>query len=337
MTDDILPAEESQDGLVYEELTAAELDKRENDLDPETPHKEKLLAAIHKEKILAAISNPKAKADIELLKEALKAYEAWIKKLNSLTTKGEERVKEMTALLNEYKDYLEVDLIATKGSDFLKRQKGQLKLDNSVMEEFLIHLVHPSILDGLPNFDLETGPQTAFMSLAFRPSNINTLNEKPEVIFKVKDQDFTIGKSIHYKFSSDSSFNKAKTVSGKFNLAVLAAECKVNYDKTMFQECAGTATRLKHGCPVAKYFALVEYLDMQPEDVRLTDIDNVFLLRKAKRLPFDKRSSLEEVKKQHKDFPIQADVIWMFVKEIQNFVTAAWYDPNEAIKRGSFI
>ena len=51
----------------------------------------------------------------------------------------------------------------------------------------------------------------------------------------------------------------------------------------MFQECAGTAARLKQGCPVSKYYALVEYLDMQAEDTRLTEIDNVFLLRRAKR------------------------------------------------------
>lgn len=291
----------------------------------------------HKEKLLAAIENPKANGDVAILKEALAAYESWIAKTASLKSTGQSRINEMTALLNEYKDYLEVDLIATKGSDFLKRQKGQLKLDNSVLEEFLIHLVNPAILINLPKFDLETGPQTAFMSLAFRPSAISNLNEKPEVILKVKDQDFTIGKAIHYKFSSDANFSSQKTVDGKFYLAVLAAECKINYDKTMFQECAGTAARLKQGCPIAKYYALVEYLDMQPEDTRLTEIDNVFLLRKAKRLPFEKRSVLAEVKAQHKNFPISTDVISMFVNEIQNFIDATWYDPGEALKRGSFI
>lgn len=291
----------------------------------------------HREKLLAAINNPKSNGDVALLKEAFAAYEIWNSKTNALTSTGQTRINEMTALLNEYKDYLEVDLIAKRGSDFLKRQKGQLKLDNSVLEEFLIHLVNPAILNNLPNFDLETGPQTAFMSLAFKPSSISNLNEKPEVILKVKDQDFTIGKTIHYKFSSDANFNNQKTVDGKFYLAVLAAECKINYDKTMFQECAGTAARLKQGCPVAKYYALIEYLDMQPEDTRLTEIDNVFLLRKAKRLPFEKRSVLAEVKAQHRDFPISAEVIGMFVREIQNFIDATWYNPDEALKRGSFV
>ena len=243
----------------------------------------------------------------------------------------------MTSLLNEYKDYIEVDLIAAKGSNFLKRQKGQLKLDNSILEEFLIHLVIPAVLNNLPKFDLEFGPQTAFMSLAFMPTKLAGLNERPEVELKVKDQDFTIGRSIFYRFSSDSTFANQKTSEGKFFLAVLAAECKINYDKTMFQECAGTAARLKQGCPVSKYYALVEYLDMQAEDTRLTEIDNVFLLRRAKRLPFEKRSNLSEVKNQHKNFPIAADVIQKFVNEIQLFIDATWFDPEEALKRGSFV
>jgi hypothetical protein len=289
----------------------------------------------HKDKLLAAIANPKAADDKALLEQAYKAYEKWIDDLNGLTSKGDKRVEEMTALLNRYKDFLEVVLIAKLGSPFIKRQKGQLKLDHSVLEEFLTHFVHPDVLDNLPT-GIETGSQTAFMSLSFRPTDISPLNSKPEIVLKQKDQDFTIGKSIYYKFSPDNGFANKMTLDGKIFLAVLATEVKVNYDKTMFQQCSGTASRLKQGCPLSKYYALVEYLDMQPEDVRLTDIENVFLLRKAKRLPYEKRSDYAEVKKQHENFPMSADVMKMFVAEIQNFINATWYDPNEALKRGSF-
>jgi len=175
------------------------------------------------------------------------------------------------------------------------------------------------------------------MSLAFRPKNISALNQKPEVVLKFKDQDFTIGKTIYYKFSSDPSFRAEQTTDGKFYLAVLAAECKTNYDKTMFQEGAGTAARLKQGCPMAKYYVLVEYLDMQPEDTRLTEIDNVFLLRKTKRLASEKRSILAEIKAQHREFPISAEVLEKFLQQIQNFVEATWYNPEEALQRGSFV
>ena len=289
----------------------------------------------HKEKLLAAIDNPKAATDKSLLQEAYKAYNYWIDKLNKLPSRNGQRIEDMTTLLNEYKDFLEIDLIAKNGSPFIKRQKGQLKLDNSVIEEFLIHLVHDDVLRGLPK-DIETGSKTAFMSLSFRPSHIDSLSTRPEIVVKHKDQDFTIGKSIYYQFSPNEKFDSKITTNGKLFLAVLAAEVKVNYDKTMFQECAGTASRLKQGCPLSKYYALTEYLDMQPEDVRLTDIDNVFLLRKAKRLPYEKRSSYEEVREQHRNFPISHGVVKNFVREIQNFIDATWYDPNEALSKGSF-
>ena len=81
---------------------------------------------------------------------------------------------------------------------------------------------------------------------------------------------------------------------------------------------------------------LVEYLDMTAEDSRLTDINNVYLLRRTKRLPFKKRSNAEEIAKQHEEFPIAADVVWQFVQDIRQFVDAVWYDPDEAIRRGSF-
>ena len=292
----------------------------------------------HKDKLEAALTNPKAAADRAILEEAMCAYNTWISKMQSITSTGDEFLREMVAYLNEYKDYLEVELVARRGSNFLKRQKGQLKLDNSVIEEFLPHLVDPKLLHNLPTaFSVEAGSQTSFMSLSFCPSSLQKLDDKPEIVIKDKDQDFTIGKSIYYKFSSDKDFNTSKTIDGKLFLAVLAAECKVNYDKTMFQECAGTAARLKQGCPISKYYALVEYLDMQPEDVRLTSIDNVFLLRKAKRLPYEKRSVYEEVKRQHEEFPISFEVLKNFVHEMQSFIDATWYDPDAALSRGSFV
>ena len=292
----------------------------------------------HKDKVIAAISNPKCSADKKLLEEVLERYTGWTNSIKSLTSAKRELVDQMVELLNEYKDYLEVDAVVKRGSDFLKRQKGQLKLDNSVLEEFLIYLVDSKIIDGLPNdFKIDCGPHTAFMSLSFRPEGIASLNKIPAVVLKHKDQDFTLGKKIHYQFSSSSTFDRQRTTTGELYLSVFAAEIKVNYDKTMFQECAGTASRLKQGCPIAKYYALVEYLDMLPEDCRLTEIDNVFLLRKAKRLPVNKRPILAEVERQHRDFPIAKDVIWNFVQEMQNFVNAVWYDPKEALKRGSFV
>jgi hypothetical protein len=294
-------------------------------------------ATPHLDKLNASLANPKCESDWPLLEEAREHYDQWIADMENLTTEGEERVREMVGLLNRYKHEFEVEMVTKRGSAFLRRQKGQLKLDNSILEEFLIHLVSPAIVKGVGETELAVGPQNAFMSLSFRPRQLGSLASRPEVVLKTKYQDFVIGSQMHYKFSPDAQFESQRTAGGSFVLAVLAAEIKVNLDKTMFQEAAGTASRLKSGCPVAKYFVLVEYLDMQPEDTRLTDIDNVFLLRHAKRLPFDKRSVVEEVEKQHREFPVDAGVVWRFVEEMQAFVDSVWYDPDEALERGSFV
>ncbi len=297
-----------------------------------------MLQTPHKAKLVAAIKNPKCNdKDKEILMEAQSAYENWVKEMDKITSSGKQRVIELTNLLNQYKDQLEVELIIKSASPFIIRQKGQLKLDSSVIEEFLIRIVDPKILDGLPNFELCVGPQTSFMSLAFTPASIQELCERPCVEIKEKDTDFTLGKSIFYKFSSDPSFEKHHTESGTLNLAVLAAECKVNLDKTMFQEAAGTAARLKQGCPMSRYYVLVEYLDMEPEDCRLTAVDNVFLIRHAKRLPFGKRNEYLQVKQQHQKYPIDSEIIWNFTTELQNFIKSVWYDPDKALERGTFI
>jgi len=294
--------------------------------------------APHKDKLLAAIQNPKCEQDdVDILKECLHLYEQWASAVANVRTTGKERVLELTKLLNNYKDGFEVELLAKSQSPFLIRQKGQLKLDNSIIEEFLIQLVDNRILDGLPEFALEVGPQTAFMSLAFTPASLASLGGKPPVEVKEKDADFALGKTIHFKFSADPQFGAAQTTEGKLVLAVLAAECKVNLDKTMFQEAAGTAARLKQGCPMSRYYILVEYLDMEPEDCRLTAIDNVFLLRHAKRLPFERRNKYEEVKAQHANNPIDPEIVWRFCQEVQSFVKAIWYDRGKALARGSFI
>ncbi len=290
----------------------------------------------HKDKLLAALENGKARNDIPILREALAAYETWIGALQRLTTTGQERVKEMVRLLNEYKDHLEVEMILERGSPFLTRQKGQMKLDNSIIEEFLIHLVRPEIITNLPKDEYLVGPQRAFMSLAFMPRSFSSLFKKPDVVIKSKDQDFILGANINYSFTSGISNATGAAQNGTFALAAMAAECKVNLDKTMFQEAAGTAARLKQGCPFAKYYLIVEYLDMTPEDVRLTAIDNVFLIRRAKRLPFERRTDLPSVRAQRKESPISDDLVWRIVEEIQNTVSAVWYDPKEVLRRGSF-
>jgi hypothetical protein len=140
----------------------------------------------------------------------------------------------MTRLLNEYKDFLEIELIAARSSAFIKRQKGQLKLDNSVLEEFLIDLTHPTVLTGLPDFPLTVGPNNRLQCRCRSlPSGDAWPQRSSSCCVEVKDQDFIIGKEIYYRFSPRPSFRGGQTTTGSLSLAVLAAETKVNLDKTV--------------------------------------------------------------------------------------------------------
>ena len=59
----------------------------------------------------------------------------------------------------------------------------------------------------------------------------------------------------------------------------------------MFQEASQTANELKRAVPGSKYILLCEYLDMTPITTKLTSIDEVVVLRKAKRLASNVRKA----------------------------------------------
>lgn len=102
----------------------------------------------HGEKIVAALESIKLpNSDKPRLEAALQKYDEWVRALNdadALTV--DELIEKMVNLLNLYKFYIDVDLIFDSSEDFLYRQKGQLKLDNTVIEEFLPIFVRKCII-----------------------------------------------------------------------------------------------------------------------------------------------------------------------------------------------
>ncbi len=62
------------------------------------------------------------------------------------------------------------------------------------------------------------------------------------------------------------------------------AELKTNLDKTMFQEASATAHDVKLAVTGAKYYLLCDFLDMTPISTTTTDIDEILIVRKAKRI-----------------------------------------------------
>jgi len=222
--------------------------------------------------------------------ESVPRYEAWVRAMDSLSTTGDERVRELVELLNDYKSYVELNLVFDSPDDFLYRQAGQIKLGGSIMEEFLPRLTDRRILPELDGVAFDTGPRSAF-SGAYFMTTLTTPSIGGGFSISKKDQDFTISKPVWVKASGEATYPRANTVEHVTHLAFLAAECKTNLDKTMFQEAAATSRDLKAAVAGSRYYLLCDWLDMTPVNTAATAIDEVIILR-GKRMASDKRKGL---------------------------------------------
>jgi len=112
---------------------------------------------VHGEKLDALLLNPKLPtADLPLVLEAQKRYRGWREGMRLLTGGGDTLLSDMLRLTNAYKRFIEVDLVFDSREDFLYRQKGQLKLDNTILEEFLPLLFDQSLTQkSLPRLGVE--------------------------------------------------------------------------------------------------------------------------------------------------------------------------------------
>ena len=240
-----------------------------------TPHLDKLNAAIANDK-----TPPEDKARLQSAKEQ---YHLWIESLDSVQAPSPAEVlREKVSLLDGYRTFVDLQLIFDSPHDFLYRQAGQLKLNNSVIEEFLPHLIRRDILPEIEGFNVEVGPAKCFSAVHF-----STSLEMPTIGggFDVRDkaQDFAISKRLYLKASHSPDFPAAGSVSRTTSIGYVVAECKTNLDKTMFQEACATAHDVKAAVSGARYFMLAEWLDMTPLSTAPTDIDEILLIRKAKR------------------------------------------------------
>ncbi|MCF7807220.1 MAG: Bpu10I family restriction endonuclease [Candidatus Marinimicrobia bacterium] len=239
-----------------------------------------ILPTPHFDKLTALLNNPRLptsdKAKVEI---AIEKYNEWIAKMDVNHPGNRVHVDELVRVTNEYKKYIELDLIFDSEHDFLYRQKGQIKLDNSILEEFLPHLFIKALT--LPKGEYEVGPRKTFAGLRFN-SSISTAQSNLQTSVRLKDQDFILGTNLFISTSVNENFEDAEIV--ETYIGYVCAECKTNLDKTMFQEAVATSRDLKMAVPSSLYFLVCDYLDMTPQSITNTHIDEVLILRKSKRL-----------------------------------------------------
>jgi hypothetical protein len=301
-----------------------------------------IIAATHGDKLQALLRNNKLpESDMPTVHEALEKYASWRNALIALRGEQKYIITEAVKLLNDYKNYIDIDLIFSSSDDFLYRQKGQLKLDNTVLEEFLPLLVGSVFRDKINDKSIMLGPVACISGIRF-DSSLSMETPGGGIVLKQKDQDFAISRRLYLKASHFESFEKS--IVKETNIAYLACECKTNLDKTMFQEASATALDLKSSVPTAKYLLLCEWLDMTPINSSTTAIDEIIILRKAKRISSSERqnfsSSSERVIKldAYKNFinlhPYTVDTFIRFIGHINELLEDT--EENEILDRGYF-
>ena len=299
----------------------------------------------HYDKLLGLLANSKLpEVDKPRIEAALEHYRAWVAGMEALSSEGDQRVRELVALLNDYKLAIEFDLVFESPENILYRQSGQLKLSSSVLEEFLPRLADPRILPSLRGKQYESGPRTSFASIYF----MSTVTSGPSQIglrVRVKNQDFTIGRQAYVKASFDQHFAASGTAEERIYLAYIAAECKTNLDKSMWQEATATAHDLRVGLPGSRYFLLCEWLDMPVPSREGTDIHTVYIFR-GKRLTSNVREGFATAEgrqkgrdsylKRLRSYPIKDEVMLAFVHEMQAIIERPSLSEEDVLARGYF-
>ena len=239
-----------------------------------------ILPTPHKFKLEALLANQHLpESDKPRVQEASNRYETWRSEMEAVERARTNTVKDLVDVTNRYKRFIELDLIFDSQNDFLYRQKGQLKLDNTILEEFLPQLIYSAI--GSMDASFQLGPRKTFSGLSFL-SSISAPGNGGGLSCRTKDQDFIVGKSLYLKSSFKEDFSDSTVIES--NLGYVCAECKTNLDKTMFQEAVATSRDLKIAVPSSLYFLVCEFLDMAPRSITSTEIDDVLIVRKSKRM-----------------------------------------------------
>ena len=300
------------------------------------------LSCPHYGKLIACLENPRLpEADKERLEEAIRKYHEWIIELESVQRGKIDTVEQLVEITNEYKRFIELNLIFDSTENFLYRQKGQLKLDNTILEEFLPQLVFPSLRGIDESFEL--GPRNTFAGLSFL-SSVGNPGKGGEPNIRTKNQDFILGKKLYLKTSLDSNFQNYKLIES--HLGYVCAECKTNLDKTMFQEAVATSRDLKIAVPGSLYFLICEFLDMTPVSIISTQIDDVLIVRKMKRMSSNIRQEYRtpEARRIHRQQYVEfldaskyyPDVFQRMISKIQTLIDDTSPSVDKVLNQGHF-
>lgn len=249
------------------------------------------------------------------------AYEEYRNVIASIDSLNSEDITRIVAALNAYR------ATAIPVFDTLDNA-GQKALGYTIMEEFFYLLFNKKIqLMNITHPNLFVGKGNSYVSLSFTPASFDDLFHNPNAYIHTKDQDFVLGANIELTITSDGHRKVKSTV-----IPVVAIECKTYLERNMLDACAATASRLKSAMPYCIYIVAAEYLKMTDASPELTDIDEVYVLCRAK-------NSEREMRKRNGQppFNIDADLIIDLYNRVSKHLNSIWWNPDEAVTLGKII
>ncbi len=200
-----------------------------------------------------------------LLSIIIPAYKNWKSNNDELIGYSDIIIRRRAASVNKYKNQI-------KDAPF----SAQTKFHSTVIEEFLFYLFRDWIQelnseDDSPKILL--GRSKAYSNLYFAPKNLSAFIATPTMRINVKNQDFTIYRKILIKTNGESK---------KFNVPIVAIECKTYLDKTMLEGAIATADKIKNGNPYCLFMVVTELYEVSYDvDPTYSRIDQIYVLRKG--------------------------------------------------------
>ncbi len=159
---------------------------------------------------------------------------------------------------------------------------------------------------------------TIHCSLYFSYPSKEAFKQGVDLKINVKDQDVGIYKKEVIKTDD----GKMHTIS----IPMVCIECKAYLDKTMYEGSVATATKIKNGNPRCLFFIVTETYDVfSSVDIDMTQIDNIYILRKQRR------------NRNNPANAISVDVIEHMLEKISLRLGTERLSVDEMIKRNGYL
>ncbi|MGO5018231.1 Bpu10I family restriction endonuclease [Segatella copri] len=275
----------------------------------------------HKRNLLDYLCRLKRDSDIAIFTGIKEAYEQYRQDFDNVKGFSDESISQMVKALNDYRK---------KSVPYFDKldNSGQKALGYTIMEEFFYLFFQKYVSSlGIQNDNLFLGKGNSYVSLSFTPKSFAGVLENVNPYIHSKDQDFVLGISVDINVKSGNTETIKNTI-----LPVVAIECKTYLEKNMLDSCANTATRLKNAMPYCIYMVASEYMKMDAASPELTDIDEVYILCKAK--------NSERLKRNQQGLPpldIDAELIMDIYHRVKRHLNSVWWNPQDAIVNGKVI